>query len=70
MRVFNPRTGKSFFQKTRRRFDEAGHARELIFSCYRRYPFLSRHRTRLWFLEALESAREEWSFDLWAYVRD
>jgi len=25
MRVFDPKTGKSFFQKTRRRFDEACH---------------------------------------------
>jgi putative transposase len=68
MRVLNPKTGKSFFRKTRRRFDEPGQARELVFSCYRRYPFLNRDRTRLWFLEALEAARDEWSFDLWAYV--
>jgi putative transposase len=68
MRVFDPKTGKSFFRKTRRRFDEQGHARELTFSCYRGYPFLNRERTRLWFLEELESARRRWSFDLWAYV--
>jgi len=68
MRVFNPKTGKSFFQKTRRRFEEVGLARELVFSCYRRFEFLNRDRTRLWFLEALESARQEWSFELWAYV--
>ena len=68
MRVFNRNTGKSFFQKTRRRFDQLGQARELVFSCYRRFEFLNRDRTRLWFLEELESARQEWSFDLWAYV--
>jgi putative transposase len=68
MRIFNPKTGKSFFRKMRRRFDEVGQARELIFSCYRRYRFLDHDRTRLWFLEELESARREWSFDLWAYV--
>ena len=68
MRVFNPKTGKSFFRKTRRRFDEVGQARELIFSCYRRYPVLNRDRTRRWFLEELEAARKDWSFDLWAYV--
>ncbi len=68
MRIFDPQTGRSFFQKRRRRFDEPGQARELVFSCYRRYPFLGRDRTRLWFLEELETARREWSFDLWAYV--
>jgi putative transposase len=68
MRVFNPKTGKSFFRKTRRRFEEPGQARELVFSCYRRYQFLNRDRTRLWFLEELASARREWSFDLWGYV--
>jgi putative transposase len=68
MRVVDPKTGRSFFQKTRRRFDEAGQARELTFSCYRGYKFLSRDRTRIWFLEELESAPRRWSFDLWAYV--
>ena len=68
MRVVDPKTGKSFFRKRRRRFDEPGHARELTFSCYHGYQFLSRDRTRLWFLEELESARRKWSFDLWAYV--
>jgi putative transposase len=68
MRIFDPKTGKSYFQKTRRRIDEAGHARELTFTCYRNYQFLSRDRTRIWFLEELELARQRWSFDLWAYV--
>ena len=68
MRVFDPKTGKSFFQKTRRRYDEAGHARELTFSCYNQYQFLNRDRTRLWFLDELELARQRCSFDLWAYV--
>ena len=68
MRVVNPNTGKSFYRKTRRRFDQLGHARELVFSCYRGFKLLDRGRTRIWFLEALESARQEWSFDLWAYV--
>ena len=68
MRVFNAKTGRSFFRKTRRRFEEPGQARELVFSCYHRYQFLNRDRTRLWCLEELEAARKEWSFDLWAYV--
>ena len=68
MRVFDPKSGKSFLQKRRRRYDEPGHARELTFSCYRRFQFLSRDRTRQWFVDALEAARAKWAFDLWAYV--
>ncbi|MCX7426106.1 MAG: transposase [Planctomycetia bacterium] len=68
MRVYDPKTGEPFFQKTRRRFDERGQARELTFSCYRRFAFLGRDRTRAWFVEELEEARKKWSFDLWAYV--
>lgn len=68
MRVFSPHTGESFFRKTRRRFDEPGETRELVFTCYQRYPFLSRDRTRLWFLEALSAAQKDGCFDLWAYV--
>ena len=68
MRITDPKTGKSCVRKRRRRYDEPGHARELTFSCYRRYRFLSRDRTRLWFIEALEAARHKWPFDLWAYV--
>ena len=44
MRVFDPKSGKPFYKKTRRRFDEPGDARELTFSCYRGYAFLSRDR--------------------------
>ncbi len=68
MRVYDPKTGKSFFQKRRKRFDQRGEARELTFSCYRRFAFLSADRTRVWFIEELERARKQWSFDLWAYV--
>ena len=68
MRIRDPNTGKSFIQKRRRRCDEADQARELTFSCYRRYLFLSRDRTRRWFLEALQETRSLWPIDLWAYV--
>ncbi len=68
MRVFDANTGNSFFRKTRQRFDEPGQARELTFSCYRRFALLSRDRTREWFIEELAAARGKWSFDLWAYV--
>jgi putative transposase len=68
VQVFDPKTGKPYFTKRRRRHEEDGHARELTFSCYRGYQFLSRDRTRKWFIDALETARTKWSFDLWAYV--
>jgi putative transposase len=68
LRVEDHDTGGSFSRKRRRRHDEPGQARELTFSCYRRYPFLGRDRTRRWFLEALETARSRWPLDLWAYV--
>lgn len=68
MRVFDPKTGNTFLQKRRHRYDEPGHARELTFSCYRRFQFLSRDHTCQWFLDALEAARAKWAFDLWAYV--
>jgi putative transposase len=68
MRVYNPTTGKPFYQKRRRRFDEPGHAHELTFCCYRRFAFLKADRTRVWFADALQAARKMWPFELWAYV--
>ena len=68
MRIFDSKSGKSYVRKTRQRYNEPGQARELTFSCYHGYQFLKRDRTRLWFLEELESARRKWPFDLWAYV--
>jgi putative transposase len=50
------------------RFNEPGHAHELTFSCYRRWPLLTRDRTRLWLAEAIDAARARLQFDLWAYV--
>jgi putative transposase len=55
-------------RKQVRSYNEPGHAHELTFSCFRRLPLLSRDRTRLWFLEALESARQRLNLALWAYV--
>ena len=68
MRITNFGTGESYVQKRRRRFDEPGQARELTFSCYRRFQFLARDRTRQWFVEEMEAARREFPIDLWAYV--
>jgi putative transposase len=55
-------------RKRCRRFDEAGHAHSLTFSCYRRLPLLSKDRTRNWLIEAIDEARQHTQFDLWAYV--
>jgi putative transposase len=68
MRVFDPQTGKCYFEKRRHRYNAAGEPRELTFSCYRRYAFLSRERTCAWFCEALEAARKKFGFQIWAYV--
>jgi putative transposase len=45
-----------------------GDAHELTFSCFHRLPLLGRDRTRRWFLEALDQARQRHDFALWAYV--
>ena len=55
-------------RKLRRSADDATAAHALTFSCFHRRPFLSRERTCLWLVEALEQARRNHSFDLWAYV--
>jgi putative transposase len=68
VRIVDPGNDRAYFQKRRRRFDEQRHARELTFTCYRRYPFLARERTREWFREAIETARIKVGVALWAYV--
>jgi putative transposase len=55
-------------RKTCKRFNDPGHAHALTFSCFRRQPFLSKHRSRAWFIEALERARDKHRFHIWAYV--
>jgi putative transposase len=52
----------------RRSYDIRGHAHELTFSCYRRYPLLRAERTCLWLAEAIQQARAKLKFSLWAYV--
>jgi putative transposase len=55
-------------RKTRRAWNEAGHAHFLTYSCFRRLPLLTRDRTRRWVGEALEATRREIGVALWAYV--
>ena len=55
-------------RRHRKNFNDPGHAHELTFSCYQRFPLLSAERTCLWLAEAICAARTALKFDLWAYV--
>ena len=59
---------KSRPRKTRKSWNEPGHAHYLTYSCYRRLPLLSRDRVRRWVVDALDNMREELDVALWAYV--
>jgi putative transposase len=56
------------YRKRRRVFNEDNQAHELTFSCYHKLPLLDRDRTRIWMIDALIAARQQWDFSLWAYV--
>jgi putative transposase len=64
----DPHSGRSYVEKRRVRYNEPGQPRELTFSCYRRYAFLGRDRTREWLIEALGQACKKFAYQLWAYV--
>jgi putative transposase len=51
-----------------KRFDTYGDAHHLTFSCYKRLPLFSKHRSCKWMLQALQLGREKHQYDLWAYV--
>jgi hypothetical protein len=68
MRIVDPETGRSYVEKRRVLYNEPGQLRELTFSCYRHHAFLGYDRTREWFCAALDEARTEFAFQLWAYV--
>jgi putative transposase len=55
-------------QSRRKSFNIAGHAHELTFSCFRRYPFLRAERCCQWLAESINAARERHDFALWGYV--
>ena len=55
-------------RRHRRNYNEPGHAHELTFSCYKRFPFLKPERACTWLVQSLEAARKELEFDIWAYV--
>lgn len=55
-------------RKTCKRWNDAGHAHALTFSCFHGQPFLSKDRSRQWMIDGIQRAREQHDFHLWAYV--
>ena len=55
-------------RKMRKVINAPGEAHELTFSCFRRRKFLSKDRTREYFISAVQQARQTHRFHLWAYV--
>ena len=56
------------FTKRCHRYNFAGHAHELTFSCYQNRAFLSAERVCKYLVDSIISSREKHQFDLWAYV--
>lgn len=56
------------YTKRARRWDVPGQAHAVTFGCYRGRAFLGRERTCRWLVGAINSARERYAFELWAYV--
>ena len=63
-----PKRVKELPRKTRRSWDEPGHAHFLTWLCYRRLPLLTAERTRRWVVEAMDAVRQRLHVALWAYV--
>src|SRR5205814_799973 len=56
--------GRSRGRIHRQAINAPGHAHELTFSCYQRFPFLKAERTCQWLADAIAAARVKHSFDL------
>ena len=55
-------------RRSRKVYNDPGHAHSLTFSCYHRYRFLESERACLWLADAICEARAKYEFQLWAYV--
>lgn len=55
-------------RKTRRVWDEPGHAHFVTYSCFQRLPLLTRRRTRGWVIDALAAIRQMQDVAIWGYV--
>jgi putative transposase len=53
---------------SRRSLHEPGHAHQLTFSCFRRFPFLKAERTCQWLAESITEARITHAFSVFAFV--
>jgi len=56
------------YSKRCRRWNTAGHAHALTFSCYRQQRLLLEERFCRFLVDAIDAARSAHAFDLWAYV--
>ena len=56
------------YRKRVKHVDMPGQAHYLTFSCFHNQKFLNDNRTRMWFINALEKARQKHGFELWAWV--
>jgi putative transposase len=54
-------------RRTCQRYNLAGHAHSLTFTCFHRQPILEKDRCRAGLIDALVRARQKHNFDLWAY---
>jgi len=55
-------------RKRARKFDLAGHAHFLTFSCYRRLPLLTNDAWRAMLATSIRNACDKYRVALWAYV--
>jgi putative transposase len=55
-------------RKTAKKFNLAGHAHFLTFSCYKRLPLLTNETWRMWLAQAIRRAGMDHNVALWAYV--
>ena len=62
------RVNNTKFRKKLKRYNLPYHARELTFSCFRRYPYFNDSIACFTFLDLLSLARIKYDFELWAYV--
>lgn len=67
-RIHDPQTGKSYFSKKRRRCEDDLSPRSITFTCYHRYKFLLKDRSRIWLVDAIEEGRHQYPVDLWSWV--
>ena len=56
------------YRKSRRSFNEPGHAHFLTYSCHERLPLLAKDRVRRWVIDAMDVARRRHEFALLGYV--